>query len=56
MSEQSGASGNPNNKKIIDTSPLTDNERRLLTWYREMSERDRRYIRRVAEVLAASSG
>lgn len=56
MSDESGSSGSPNDKKAIDTFPLTNDERRLLTWYREMSEPDRRYIRRVAEVLAASSG
>ncbi len=56
MSDESGSSGSPNDKKAIDTFPLTDDERWLLTWYREMTERDRRYIHRVAEVLAASSG
>lgn len=40
----------------IKASRLTDDERRLLTLYREMSDIDRRYIRRVAEVLIATSG
>lgn len=56
MSDNSGSSGSPNDKKAINTSKLTDDERKLLTLYRDMSEHDRRYIRRVAEVLAASSG
>lgn len=56
MSDESGSSGSPNDQKAIDTFPLTDDERTLLTWYREMSEPDRRYIRRVAEVLIGTSG
>lgn len=54
MSNQSGANGSQDNKTVIDTS-LTDDERRLLTLYREMSERDRRYIRRVVEVISTAS-
>lgn len=37
---------------VVVTKSLTHDERILLTLYREMSELDRRYIRRVAEVIS----
>lgn len=37
-----------------ENSELTQDERNLLTWYREMSEVDRGYIRHVAWLLASS--
>lgn len=55
MSNQSGVNPQQDNKKAITTA-LRDNERRLLTFFREMSERDQRYILRVAEVMASASG
>lgn len=54
MSNQSGAKDGQE-RKAFETS-LKKDERRLLTLYREMSERDRRYIRRVAEVISTTSG
>lgn len=56
MSDSGVSRGKAIDKKTVESFPLTDDERRLVTWYREMSERDRRYIRRVAEVLSAASG
>lgn len=38
-----------------ENSELTQDEWKLLTWYREMSETDRGYIRHVAQVLACVS-
>ena len=38
-----------------ENSELTQDEWKLLTWYREMSEMDRGYIRHVAQVLACVS-
>lgn len=55
MSNQSGVNPQQDNKKAITTT-LRDNEGRLLTYFREMSERDQRYILRVAEVMASASG
>jgi hypothetical protein len=46
----------PDEENAIEASRLTDEEKRLLTLYREMSDIDRRYIRRVAEALIATSG
>lgn len=43
-------------KKAIEASKLTSDERKLLTLYRKMSDIDRRHIRRVAEVLIVVSG
>lgn len=43
-------------ERAIEASRLTDDEKRLLTLYREMSDIDRRYIRRVAEVLTGALG
>ena len=43
-------------ERAIEASRLTDDERRLLTLYREMSDIDRRYIRCVAEVLTGALG
>lgn len=40
---------------VVVTKSLTHDERILLTLYREMSELDRRYIRRVAEVIAETT-
>ncbi len=37
-----------------ENSELTQDERNLLTWYREMSEVDRGYIRHVAWLLASA--
>ena len=55
MSNRSEINPQQDNKKAISIS-LRDNERRLLTFFREMSERDQRYILRVAEVMASASG
>ncbi len=55
MSNQNRPNPSENNKLVLDTS-LTDDERMLLTLYREMSEHDRRYIRRMAEVFSLTSG
>jgi len=41
---------------VVVTKSLTHDERILLTLYREMSELDRRYICRVAEVIAETTG
>ncbi len=54
MSNQSGAKGGQKSKSFEIS--LKKDERKLLTLYREMSERDRRYIRRVAEVISTTSG
>ena len=35
-----------------ENSELTQDERKLLTWYRELSEADRGYIRHVTRALA----
>lgn len=37
-----------------ENSEITQDERKLLTWYREMSEVDRGYIRHVARLLASA--
>ncbi|SFL31568.1 hypothetical protein SAMN03159307_01881 [Pseudomonas sp. NFACC46-3] len=37
-----------------ENSELTQDERKILTWYREMSEVDRGYIRHVAQLLASA--
>lgn len=42
-------------EKAIEASKLTGDERKLVSLYREMSDIDRRYIRRMAEVLIATS-
>ena len=55
MSNQSGVNPQQDNKKAISTS-LRENERKLLTFFSEMSERDQRYILRVAEAMASASG
>lgn len=54
MLDQSGDSQDDEN--AIAPSRLTHDEKKLLTLYREMSDIDRRYIRRVAEALTATSG
>jgi hypothetical protein len=54
MLDQSDDSQDEEN--AIEASGLSDDEKRLLTLYREMSDIDRRYIRRVAEVLIGASG
>lgn len=41
-------------KTNSENSELTQDELNLLTWYREMSEIDRGYIRRVAQALACA--
>ena len=56
MSNRSKFSGGKRVREADEVSRLTAEERMLLTLYREMSERDRRYLRRVAEVIAATSG
>ncbi|MEJ3576040.1 hypothetical protein WEU41_17515 [Pseudomonas fragi] len=56
MSDTSKFNDSKTNEDAIETELLNDEERILLTLYREMSELDRRYIRRVAEVIAATSG
>jgi hypothetical protein len=42
-------------KSDRDNSELTQEEWNFLTWYRQMSENDRGYIRHVAQVLACAS-
>lgn len=56
MSDSSKFNDSKATKGAVDTESLNDDERMLLTLYREMSELDQRYIRRVAEVIAATSG
>ncbi len=41
-------------KSDRENSEITQDERKLLTWYREMSEVDRGYIRHVARLLASA--
>lgn len=41
-------------KTNSENSELTQDELNLLTWYREMSEVDRGYIRHVAQALACA--
>jgi hypothetical protein len=41
-------------KANSENSELTRDEWNLLTWYREVSEVDRGYIRHVAQVLACA--
>lgn len=55
MSNPNGVNASQDSKKAF-TPSLTYDEKRLLTLYREMSERDRRYIRRVVEVISITSG
>ena len=56
MSNRSRPSGGKRAREAVEILRLTIQERMLLTLFREMSERDRRYLRRVAEVIAATSG
>lgn len=56
MSNRSKPSGGKRARDADEVSRLTDEERMLLTLYREMSERDRRYLCRVAEVISSTSG
>lgn len=55
MSDPSKSNDSQVIEVAVETESLTHEERMLLTLYREMSELDRRYIRRVAEVIAATS-
>jgi hypothetical protein len=41
-------------KTHSENSELTQDELNLLTWYREMSDIDRGYIRHVAQALAGA--
>ena len=56
MSDVSMFNASKTIKDSVDIESLSDDERILLTLYREMSDVDRRYIRRVMEVIAATSG
>lgn len=56
MSDPSKSNDSQVIEVAVETESLTHDEKMLLTLYREMSELDRRYIRRVAEVIAATSG
>lgn len=54
MLDKAGAEVGQCDRDSSESQRLTDDERRLLTLYRAMSESDRRYIRRVVEVLTAA--
>jgi hypothetical protein len=56
MTDQRKADANRDELCTIEMSGMTDDERNLLTLYREMADADRCYILRVAEVLASSPG
>lgn len=56
MSDPSKSNDSQVIEAAVETEPLNHDERMLLTLYREISELDRSYIRRVAEVIAATSG
>ncbi|MBT2339447.1 MULTISPECIES: hypothetical protein [Pseudomonas] len=47
--------GSQDDESASEIFKLTGDERKLLTLYREMSDIDRRHIRRMAEVLIATS-
>ena len=52
MSDISKSKDSQTIEVVVVTKSLSHDERILLTLYREMSELDRRYIRRVAEVIS----
>jgi hypothetical protein len=56
MLDQREVDDSQDDESAIETAELSDDERTLLTLYREMSDMDRRYIFRMAEVLIATSG
>ena len=55
MLDKAGAEVDQYDRDGSETCHLTDDERTLLTLYRAMSESDRRYVRRVVEVLRCAS-
>ena len=56
MSNRSRPNGGKRAREADEVSRLTERERWLLAVYRGMSERDRSYLLRVAEVISSTSG